>query len=115
MVGPLRGPSASETEQAFAAVVCNWYAREGTCGHRRLIALFTPALGMRLPEYLADFLGVKGKEGQWENREGSVGKAGRASGERKKDQWEKKKGPAGKLCLTPDRVRASAEPNILSE
>ena len=66
-----------------------------TCGIRRLIALFTPALGMRLPEYLPDFLGVKGKEGQWENREGSVEKSGRVSGERKEGLWGNEKKPAG--------------------
>ena len=64
---------------------------------------------------LPDFLGVSGKAGQWEKWEGSVGKGRRVSGKGGKSQWEKKKGPVGKRCLTPDRVRASAEPNILSE
>ena len=116
MVGPLRGPSASETGQAFAAGLCNRYARaRGRYGSRCLIALFTSVLRVRLPDYLPDFRGVKGEEDQWEKERGSMGKGERASGKGGKSQWEKKKGPVGKRCLTPDRVRASAEPNILSE
>ena len=58
----------------------------GRYGSLCLIAPFTSALGVRAPDYLPDFLRVRGKEGQWEKWEGSVGKGERVSGKGGKSQ-----------------------------